>query len=410
MNDLAITALALTIRSGPQYDVPAADFRVGEHAGELPADRGRPGGHLELCRYLAIVPGRRGDRFEKATAIVAGITGPLKQIWRRQVGSTERGKVLPAMPQAPIFSCFSLEDRFVESVCLRPTPRRRPRFRGRGQLRCGSGPTAVMSVSADRWPRLRRNAARHVPRRRAIHRRRGAGPAALYRDTLLTWRARHDRQRVPGPTADGVMSRGSPCLPGFCWLFYRVAAARVIHDGVRSAIVVATGPDRTLAYVVVSAALGALRSSRPILAAGSGCHWAATSHLCDPASFLSAGAQVNDAQALPGVDSSPHAIDRTARINGRWSVGVRPGISDALAFVHLSGRSEFRCGRWSLGRSSGSGARFTPRRSPTCRRRWVYLAIAVCVTAIIGAFAAAALRRRGRAPAPAVRPGSAHDR
>lgn len=42
-------------------------------------------------------------------------------------------------------------------------------------------------------------------------------------------------------------------------LFYLVAVARVIHvDGVRSAIVVATGPIAPLAYVVVSAALGAL--------------------------------------------------------------------------------------------------------------------------------------------------------
>ncbi|REM97764.1 TVP38/TMEM64 family protein, partial [Mycobacterium tuberculosis] len=54
-------------------------------------------------------------------------------------------------------------------------------------------------------------------------------------------------------------------------LFYLVAVARVIHvDGVRSAIVVATGPIAPLAYVVVSAALGALFVPGPILAAGSG--------------------------------------------------------------------------------------------------------------------------------------------
>lgn len=127
-------------------------------------------------------------------------------------------------------------------------------------------------------------------------------------------------------------------------LFYLVAVARVIHvDGVRSAIVVATGPIAPLAYVVVSAALGALFVPGPILAASSGLLFGplvgvfvtlgATVGTAVVASLVGRRAGRASARALLGgerADRTDALIERC----GLWAVvGQRfvPGISDAFA-------------------------------------------------------------------------------
>lgn len=101
MNDLAMAALALTILQWNRtHDVPAADsvsvnmpvnFRPTAWSTEVISN---------FASYLAIV--LRVDEvtdLEKATAIVAGITGPLKQSGAAGwvVDLLEGGKVLPAM-------------------------------------------------------------------------------------------------------------------------------------------------------------------------------------------------------------------------------------------------------------------------------------------------------------------------
>lgn len=188
-------------------------------------------------------------------------------------------------------------------------------------------------------------------------------------------------------------------------LFYLVAVARVIHvDGVRSAIVVATGPIAPLAYVVVSAALGALFVPGPILAAGSGVLFGPLldTFVTLPAFGRRAGR--NDAQALLGVDRA-HRLDAQIERRGLWAVvGQRfvPGISDALASYTFGA---FGVPLWQMvvGSFIGSaprvfvytalGASITNLSSPL-----VYSAIAVwCVTAIIGAFAARRWYRKWRA-------------
>ncbi|CCK60405.1 TVP38/TMEM64 family protein [Mycobacterium canetti] len=211
-------------------------------------------------------------------------------------------------------------------------------------------------------------------------------------------------------------------------LFYLVAVARVIHvDGVRSAIA-ATGPIAPLAYVVVSAALGALFVPGPILAAGSGVLFGpllgtlvtlgATVGTAVVASLLGRRAGRNDAQALLGVDRA-HRLDAQLERRGLWAVvGQRfvPGISDALA-SYTFGAFGVPLWQMAVGSFIGSaprafvytalGASITDLSSPLA-----YSAIAVwCVTAIIGAFAARRWYRKWRArPSRRVRPGSAHDR
>ncbi|KBB38590.1 membrane protein [Mycobacterium tuberculosis M1906] len=161
-------------------------------------------------------------------------------------------------------------------------------------------------------------------------------------------------------------------------LFYLVAVARVIHvDGVRSAVVVATGPIAPLAYVVVSAALGALFVPGPILAAGSGVLFGPLLDTFVTLPAFSAGAEAGMTPRRCWVSIAP--IASMHRSNGadcgRWSVSASSPASRMRWPRTPSGRSEFRCGRWSLGRSSGRrhGCSSTPRwarRSPTCRRRW----------------------------------------
>ncbi|MGV0802278.1 VTT domain-containing protein, partial [Mycolicibacterium elephantis] len=126
-------------------------------------------------------------------------------------------------------------------------------------------------------------------------------------------------------------------------LFYLVAVARVIDvEAVRDAVA-ATGPAAPLAYVVVSAVLGALFVPGPILAAGSGLLFGpvigvfvtlgATVGTAAIASLIGRRAGRDSARALLG---PPRAdiLDRLIARGGLWAVvGQRfiPGVSDALA-------------------------------------------------------------------------------
>ncbi len=193
-------------------------FRVGEHAGELPADRVVDRGHLELCQ----LPGGRacgstGDRSREGDAIVAG-SPDREAIRRRQwVVVCSKGKVLPAMlnRQLQLLSPWSAVG---SSASVNLGRVRRPRFRGAGQGRSWFSPTGGHERHADRgWPRrLRRNAARHVPAATGepSAAKAGRSPHCITRHTAdLRW---HDRQRVPDrqPTAPCPAAR---LFAGFCW-------------------------------------------------------------------------------------------------------------------------------------------------------------------------------------------------
>ncbi|CFR92270.1 acyltransferase%2C WS/DGAT/MGAT [Mycobacterium tuberculosis] len=154
VNDLAMAALALTILQWNRtHDVPAADsvsvnmpvnFRPTAWSTEVISN---------FASYLAIV--LRVDEvtdLEKATAIVAGITGPLKQSGAAGwvVDLLEGGKVLPAMLKRQLQLLLPLvEDRFVESVCLSNLGRVDvPAFGGEAgdTTEVWFSPTAAMSV------------------------------------------------------------------------------------------------------------------------------------------------------------------------------------------------------------------------------------------------------------------------
>lgn len=151
---LAMAALALTILQWNRtHDVPAADsvsvnmpvnFRPTAWSTEVISN---------FASYLAIV--LRVDEvtdLEKATAIVAGITGPLKQSGAAGwvVDLLEGGKVLPAMLKRQLQLLLPLvEDRFVESVCLSNLGRVDvPAFGGEAgdTTEVWFSPTAAMSV------------------------------------------------------------------------------------------------------------------------------------------------------------------------------------------------------------------------------------------------------------------------
>lgn len=139
VNDLAMAALALTILQWNRtHDVPAADsvsvnmpvnFRPTAWSTEVISN---------FASYLAIV--LRVDEvtdLEKATAIVAGITGPLKQSGAAGwvVDLLEGGKGVAGDAQAPTSAASPLGRRSVrrKRLSVQPGPRRRPRFRGRGR-------------------------------------------------------------------------------------------------------------------------------------------------------------------------------------------------------------------------------------------------------------------------------------
>lgn len=191
-------------------------------------------------------------------------------------------------------------------------------------------------------------------------------------------------------------------------LFYLVAVARVVDVGQVRHAVAATGAAAPVAYVVVSAVLGAVFVPGPILAAGSGLLFGPVLGVCVTlgatvgtavvAGFVGRRAGRNSARALLGEERA-EVIDALIERRGLWAVvGQRfvPGLSDALASYAFGA---FGVPMWQLavGALIGSlprafvytvlGASIGKLSSPLA-----YSAIAVwCVTAIAGAFAA----RRG---------------
>ena len=196
-------------------------------------------------------------------------------------------------------------------------------------------------------------------------------------------------------------------------LFYLVAVVRVIDvEAVRRAVE-ATGPAAPVAYVVVSAMLGAVFVPGPILAAGSGVLFGPVLGL-----FVTLGATVgtaiiagligrragrNSARELLGAERADR-LDRFIERRGLWAVvGQKfiPGVSDALASYAFGA---FGVPLWQIavGAFIGSvprafvytalGASIGDLSSPLA-----YAAIAIwCVTAVAGAFATHQGYRRWR--------------
>jgi uncharacterized membrane protein YdjX (TVP38/TMEM64 family) len=169
-------------------------------------------------------------------------------------------------------------------------------------------------------------------------------------------------------------------------LFYLVAVTRIIDVEDVRRTVAATGPVAPLAYVVVSAVLGAVFVPGPVLAAGSGVLFGpvlgtfvtlgATVGTATIAGLAGRRAGRDSARALLGTERAER-LDALIDRGGLWAiVGQRfvSGISDALA-SYASGRSEFRCGRWPRARSSDlhrahSSTPRLARRSEIYRHRW----------------------------------------
>lgn len=196
-------------------------------------------------------------------------------------------------------------------------------------------------------------------------------------------------------------------------LFYLMAVVRVVDvEAVRNTVA-AAGPAAPLAYVFVSAGLGALFVPGPILAAGSGVLFGpalglavtlgATVGTAIIASLIGRRAGRSSARALLGADLSDR-IDRLIERHGLWAVvGQRfiPGVSDALASYAFGA---FGVPLWQMaaGALIGSvprafvytalGASITDLSSPLA-----YVAVGVwCVTAIVGAAATHQGYRRWR--------------
>jgi uncharacterized membrane protein YdjX (TVP38/TMEM64 family) len=188
-------------------------------------------------------------------------------------------------------------------------------------------------------------------------------------------------------------------------MFYLVAIARVINIEEIRRIVSAAGPAAPLAYVVVSALLGASFVPGSLLAAGSGLLFGpvlgvfvtlgATVGTAIVASFVGGRAGRDSARALLGAGRADR-IDALIERHGLWAVvGQRfvPGISDALA-SYAFGAFGVPLWQMAVGAFIGSaprafvytalGATIGHLSSPL-----TYAAIAVwCATAIAGAFAA----------------------
>jgi uncharacterized membrane protein YdjX (TVP38/TMEM64 family) len=188
-------------------------------------------------------------------------------------------------------------------------------------------------------------------------------------------------------------------------MFYLVAVTRVVDiEGVRN-VIEATGPAAPLAYVVVSAVLGAIFVPGPLLAAGSGLLFGpvlgtfvtlgATVGTATITSLLGRRAGRESARGLLGAERADR-IDAQIERRGLWAVvGQRfvPGISDALA-SYVFGAFGVPLWQMAVGAFIGSaprafvytalGASIGDLSAPLA-----YTAIAVwCVTAVIGAFAA----------------------
>jgi uncharacterized membrane protein YdjX (TVP38/TMEM64 family) len=187
-------------------------------------------------------------------------------------------------------------------------------------------------------------------------------------------------------------------------LFYLVAVTRVIDVEDVRRTVAATGPAAPLAYIVVSAVLGAVFVPGPILAAGSGVLFGpvlglvvtlgATVGTATITSLIGRRAGQSSARELLGAKRADR-LDQLIQRHGLWAVvGQRfvPGISDALA-SYAFGAFGVPLWQMAVGAFIGSaprafvytalGASISDLSSPLA-----YSAIAVwCVTAVVGAFA-----------------------
>lgn len=210
---------------------------------------------------------------------------------------------------------------------------------------------------------------------------------------------------APGPSRRRHILRLALFAAFLVGLFYLVAVTRVIDvEGVRNAIQ-ATGPAAPLAYVVMSAVLGAVFVPGPILAAGSGVLFGpvlgtfvtlgSAMGTAMITSLIGRRAGRESARALLGTDRADR-LDQQIQRRGLWAVvGQRfiPGVSDALA-SYAFGAFGVPLWQMAVGAFIGSaprafvytalGASIGDLSAPLA-----YSAIAVwCVTAIIGAFTA----------------------
>ncbi|AGL27762.1 hypothetical protein J113_16000 [Mycobacterium tuberculosis CAS/NITR204] len=202
-------------------------------------------------------------------------------------------------------------------------------------------------------------------------------------------------------------------------LFYLVAVARVIHvDGAGARSWWRRRPIAPLAYVVVSAALGALFVPGPILAAGSGVLFGPLLDTFVTLPAFSAGAQAEERPGAAGCRSrpSPRCTDRTARIVGGGRSALRPRHLGCAGLVHLRGvrSSVVADGRWVVHRVGATGVRL--HRAGRVDHQPVVAAGLLGDRGVVrdrhhrGVRRAALVPEVACAPAPAVRPGSAHDR
>lgn len=200
-------------------------------------------------------------------------------------------------------------------------------------------------------------------------------------------------------------------------LFALMVFGKVIDADEIRAVVTAAGPAAPLAYIVVSAVLGALFVPGPILAAGSGLLFGPAAGLAVTlgstvgtaviASLVGRRAGRDSARALLGPERADR-LDRLIERRGLWAVvGQRfiPGMSDAMAAYAFGA---FGMPMWQMAFGALIGS--TPRafvytslgaalgdKSATL----AFAAAAVwCVTAIVGVFAAHRGYRawRGRPP------------
>jgi uncharacterized membrane protein YdjX (TVP38/TMEM64 family) len=188
-------------------------------------------------------------------------------------------------------------------------------------------------------------------------------------------------------------------------MFYLVAVSGVVDiEGVRK-VVASTGPAAPVAYVAVSAVLGAIFVPGPVLAAGSGLLFGpllgtfvtlgATVGTATVAAFAGRRAGRDSARALLGPQRAA-GLDAQLQRYGLWAVVLQrfiPGVSDALASYAFGA---FGVPLWQMaaGAFIGSvprafvytalGASIGNMSAPLA-----YTAIAVwCVTAVVGALIA----------------------
>ncbi|MBX7432226.1 TVP38/TMEM64 family protein [Mycobacterium sp. Y57] len=188
-------------------------------------------------------------------------------------------------------------------------------------------------------------------------------------------------------------------------LFYLVAVRRVIDVEYVRGLVASTGPLAPLAYVVISALLGAALVPGPLLAAGSGFLFGplvgtfvtlgATAGTATVASLAGRRAGRDSARALLGpkrADRIDSLIDR----GGLWAVvGQRfvPGVNDALA-SYAFGAFGVPLWQMAVGAVIGSAPKafaYTAAGSAIGEFSAPLAVAAVvvwCVTAVAGAFAA----------------------